>query len=177
MSYDLRLITPMLCFDTQAEEAASFYVSIFEDSEILNTVIRQSEDPGGKPGSAVTVTVRLRGHEYMFCNGGPHFKFSDAISMFVRCESQAEIDFYWDKLTDGGKAEQCGWLTDRFGVSWQISSARHWDYMKSKDAAAVDRVNQATLQMVKIDLAALDRAFEGRDLQVQDVKDVADSHA
>ncbi len=169
MSYDLRLITPMLCFNDQAEEAANFYVSIFEDSEILNTVLRQHDDPG----SVLTVTVRLRGYEYMLCNGGPHFRFTDAISLFVRCESQAEIDFYWDRLTaDGGRPDQCGWLTDKFGVSWQIGSARHWDYMKSKDAAAVNRLTQAVMSMTKIDMQALDRAFEGKDVQVP-----ADSHA
>ncbi|HVZ30273.1 MAG TPA: VOC family protein [Asticcacaulis sp.] len=173
MSYDLRLITPQLTFASQAEEAANFYVSIFEDSEILNTVVRQQDDPGGKQGDILTVTVRLRGYEYLFCNGGPHFHFTDAISLFVRCESQAEIDFYWDKLTaGGGKEGQCGWLTDKFGVSWQIGSARHWDYMKSKDAEAVDRMCQAVFTMTKIDMMALDRAFDGKPAQVP-----ADTHA
>jgi two-component system sensor histidine kinase QseC len=173
MSYDLRLITPQLTFENQAEEAAHFYVSIFEDSEILNTVVRQQNDPGGRQGDVLTVTLRLRGYEYLFCNGGSHFRFTDAVSLFVRCESQAEIDFYWEKLTaGGGKPGRCGWLTDKFGVSWQIGSARHWDYMKSQDAAAIDRMCQAILKMTKIDMMALDRAFEGKDVQVP-----ADSHA
>jgi two-component system sensor histidine kinase QseC len=173
MSYDLRLITPQLTFENQAEEAAHFYVSIFEDSEILNTVVRQQNDPGGRQGDVLTVTLRLRGYEYLFCNGGSHFRFTDAVSLFVRCESQAEIDFYWEKLTaGGGKPGRCGWLTDKFGVSWQIGSARHWDYMKSKDAAAVDRLTQAVLKMTKIDMQALDRAFEGKDVQVP-----ADAHS
>lgn len=163
MSLDTRLITPQLCFDTQALEAAEFYVDIFEQSEILNVVKRLKDDPGGRAGSVVTVTVRLRGYEYMFCNGGPRFRFTDAVSMSVLCESQAEIDFYWDRLTSGGGQEVgCGRLTDRFGVPWQIAPANHWERMKSKDAEAIDRMLQAILTMKKLDIDALDRAFAGQ---------------
>lgn len=162
MSFDTRLITPQLCFDNQAEDAARFYAGIFEQSEIVNIVKRLKDDPGGKAGTVLTVTVRLRGYEYIFCNGGPHFRFSDAISMYVLCESQAEIDDYWDRLTaDGGKALECGWLTDRFGVSWQIVPASQWAQMKSTDAKAVSRMLDALSGMKKVDADALNRAFRG----------------
>lgn len=163
MSFDTRLITPQLCFDTQAEDAARFYVDIFEQSEIVNIVTRLQDDPGGRAGTVLTVTVRLRGYEYLFCNGGPHFRFSDAISMYVLCESQAEIDYYWERLTSGGgQAIECGWLTDRFGVSWQIVPASHWEHMKSTDAQAVSRMLQALAMMTKPDADALNRAFKGQ---------------
>jgi predicted 3-demethylubiquinone-9 3-methyltransferase (glyoxalase superfamily) len=159
-------ITPYLWFDNQAEDAAKFYVSIFENSAI-GAVARYGKEGfevHGRPeGSAMTVSFRLEGQEFTALNGGPHFKFTEAISFVVRCETQAEVDRYWDKLTEGGdeRAQRCGWLKDKFGVSWQIVPVTLFEMMSGADKEKTGRAMQAMLQMKKLDLPALRRAYEG----------------
>jgi predicted 3-demethylubiquinone-9 3-methyltransferase (glyoxalase superfamily) len=159
-------IAPCLWFDGQAEEAAKFYVSIFKNSAI-GTVTRYGKEGfeihGGREGSALTVTFRLDGQEFTALNGGPHFKFTEAISFVVKCETQAEVDYYWDELREGGdeKAQQCGWLKDKYGVSWQIVPVALMTMMADTDSAKSDRVMKSLLRMKKLDLAALRRAYDG----------------
>jgi len=159
-------IAPCLWFDGQAEEAAKFYVSIFKNSAI-GTVTRYGKEGfeihGGREGSVLTVTFRLDGQEFTALNGGPHFKFTEAISFVVKCETQAEVDYYWDKLREGGdeKAQQCGWLKDQYGVSWQVVPVALMTMMADTDSAKSDRVMKALLRMKKLDLAALRRAYDG----------------
>jgi len=158
-------ITPCLRFDNQAEEAAKFYVSLFENSA-MGAVTRYGKEGfevHGRPeGSVLTVSFRLEGQEFTALNGGPHFKFSEAISFVVRCETQTEVDRYWDKLGDGGdqRAQQCGWLKDKYGVSWQIVPAALFEMMSGTDSIKSERVMRAVLQMKKLDVAALRRAYE-----------------
>ena len=158
-------ITPCLWFDNQAEEAAKFYVSLFENSA-MGAVTRYGKEGfevHGRPeGSVLTVSFRLEGQEFTALNGGPHFKFSEAISFVVRCETQTEVDRYWDKLGDGGdqRAQQCGWLKDKYGVSWQIVPAALFEMMSGTDSIKSERVMRAVLQMKKLDVAALRRANE-----------------
>lgn len=159
-------IAPCLWFDNQAEDAAKFYVSIFKNSGI-GTVTRYGKEGfeihGGREGSVLTVTFRLEGQEFTALNGGPLFKFTEAISFVVKCETQAEVDRYWDKLREGGdeRAQQCGWLKDKYGVSWQIVPAALLKMMADTDTVKSDRVMKALLQMKKLDLAALRRAYDG----------------
>ncbi len=157
-------ITPFLWFDTQAEEAATFYVSIFEDSAITS-VSRYGEEGreihGRPPGSAMVVYFRLRGQAYMALNGGPVFAFSEAISFMVHCTTQDEVDHFWDKLGEGGTPGQCGWLKDRYGVSWQIVPDALGALLQDEDRAAAGRAMNAMLKMGKLDIAALKRAFAG----------------
>ena len=158
-------ITPCLWFDNQAEEAAKFYVSLFENSA-MGAVTRYGKEGfevHGRPeGSVLTVSFRLEGQEFTALNGGPHFKFSEAISFVVRCETQTEVDRYWDKLGDGGdqRAQQCGWLKDKYGVSWQIVPVALFELMSSADSRKSGRVMRAMLQMKKLDETALRRAYE-----------------
>jgi predicted 3-demethylubiquinone-9 3-methyltransferase (glyoxalase superfamily) len=158
-------ITPCLWFDNQGEEAAKFYVSLFENSA-MGAVTRYGKEGfevHGRPeGSVLTVSFRLEGQEFTALNGGPHFKFSEAISFVVRCETQTEVDRYWDKLGDGGdqRAQQCGWLKDKYGVSWQIVPAALFEMMSGTDRIKSERVMRAVLQMKKLDVAALRRANE-----------------
>ena len=162
----IQKITPCLWFDSQAEVAAKFYVSLFPNSAI-GTVTRYGKEGlevHGRPeGSVLTVSFRLEGQEFTALNGGPHFKFSEAISFVVRCETQTEVDHYWDKLGEGGdeRARQCGWLKDRYGVSWQIVPAALFEMMSGTDKIKSERVMRAMLQMKKLDLAVLRRAYEG----------------
>jgi predicted 3-demethylubiquinone-9 3-methyltransferase (glyoxalase superfamily) len=159
-------ITPYLWFDNQAEDAAKFYVSVFENSAI-GAVARYGKEGfevHGRPeGSAMTVSFRLEGQEFTALNGGPHFKFTEAISFVVRCETQAEVDHYWDKLREGGdeKAQQCGCLKDKYGVSWQIVPAALFENMVDADSEKSGRVMRAMLQMEELDLAALRQAYDG----------------
>jgi predicted 3-demethylubiquinone-9 3-methyltransferase (glyoxalase superfamily) len=159
-------ITPCLWFDNQAEDAAKFYVSLFKNSA-MGTVTRYGKEGfevHGRPeGSAMTVSFRLEGQEFTALNGGPHFKFTEAISFVVKCETQAEVDRYWDKLTEGGdeRAQQCGWLKDKFGVSWQIVPVALFEMMSGADKKKSGRAMQAMLQMKKLDLPALRLAYEG----------------
>ena len=158
-------ITPCLWFDGQAEEAAKFYVSVFKNSKI-GRIIRYSEVGqeihGGKPGSVLAIEFELDGQPFSGLNGGPIFKFSEAISFQVPCDTQDEIDYYWTKLQEGGGSESdCGWLKDRFGLSWQVFPAALLGMLASSDRQKADRAMAAMLKMKKLDLAALQRAFDG----------------
>ena len=166
MSVTTQRITPFLWFDTQAEEAAGFYTSIFENSKILTTA-RYSEEASraaGRPaGSVMVVDFELDGQHFTALNGGPHFKFNEAISLVVHCRSQEEVDHYWNRLGDGGdeRARQCGWLKDRFGLSWQIVPDRLTELLNDRDPAKGKRVMAAMLKMQKIDIPELERAAKG----------------
>ncbi len=153
----MQKITPFLWFDNNAEEAVQFYTSIFKDSKILGTSRYGDAGPGPK-GTVMTMKFELNGQEFIALNGGPHFKFTEAISFVVNCETQKEIDEYWAKLTAGGKEVQCGWLTDRYGLSWQIVPTVLGQLMQDKDPEKVKNVTQAFMKMVKMDIEALKRA-------------------
>ena len=152
-------ITPFLWFDNQAEEAMNFYVSIFENSRILNLTRCGDAGPGPK-GSVMTGTFQLAGQEFMALNGGPHFKFTEAISLFVRCEAQQEVDDLWEKLSAGGEKSRCGWLKDKFGLSWQIVPNVLGQLLNDPDPQKSARVMQAMLQMDRLDIEKLKRAYE-----------------
>ena len=158
-------IIPCLWFDNQAEEAARFYTSIFPKSKIGNITRYGQEgfEIHGRPaGSVMTVEFELDGQSFTALNGGPQFKFTEAVSFVVNCDTQKDIDYYWDKLTaGGGKEVQCGWLKDRYGLSWQIVPAILRRMLQKPDATASDRVMKALLQMKKLDIAALMRAYAG----------------
>ncbi len=162
----MKTIMPCLWFAAEAEEAANYYCSIFKNSK-LGTITRYGtegqEIHGGKPGSVLTVEFALDGQRFLALNGGPVFKFNEAISFQVLCETQAEVDHYWEKLSANGdpKAQQCGWLKDKFGVSWQIVPVVLPALLADKDRAKADRVMKALLQMKKLDIAALQRAQAG----------------
>jgi predicted 3-demethylubiquinone-9 3-methyltransferase (glyoxalase superfamily) len=155
----MKKITPFLWFDNQAEEAARFYTSLFKDGKILS-ISRNGEGEPGKNGSVVIVTFRLNGQEFMALNGGPAFKFNEAVSFFVNCESQAEVDELWEKLSAGGEKGRCGWLKDKYGVSWQIVPTILGELMQDKDTEKANRVREAMLKMGKLDIAGLCRAYE-----------------
>ena len=155
------MIKPCLWFDTQAEEAAKFYVSIFKNSKLGNLSYYGEGAPLPK-GTVLTATFYLDGQEFMALNGGPVFKFNEAISFVVTCQTQQEIDDYWKKLiADGGKEVQCGWLKDKYGLSWQIVPAALGEMMKDKDPAKTNRVMSALMQMVKLDIGGLENAYRG----------------
>jgi len=155
-------ITPCLCFDNQAEEAVKFYVSVFKNSRIEHVTRCGAGEYGVPEGSARTVAFQLFGQPFLAGNGGPHFKFSDAVSLIVNCETQEELDGVWKKLSSaGGKEIQCGWVTDKYGVSWQVVPASLGKMMTDPDAARSQRVMQAILKMVKLDIKTLERAYEG----------------
>jgi len=162
----MKTIMPCLWFATEAEEAANYYCSIFKDAK-LGTITRYGNEGqeihGGKPGSVLTVEFSLDGHKFLALNGGPVFKFNEAISFQVLCETQEEVDHYWERLSAGGdpKAQQCGWLKDKFGVSWQIVPVVLPALLANKDPAKADRVMKALLAMKKLDIAALQRAQAG----------------
>lgn len=156
----MQKITPFLWFDGRAEEAANFYISLFKDSKILNIARYRDAGPGPKR-SVMMVTFQLEGQDFMALNGGPIYSFTPAISLFVSCETQAEVDGLWDKLTAGGSEVQCGWLKDKFGLSWQIIPKALMELMQDKDPAKSQRVFKAMLQMTKIDIAGLKRAYRG----------------
>jgi predicted 3-demethylubiquinone-9 3-methyltransferase (glyoxalase superfamily) len=151
-------ITPFLWFDDNAEEAMNFYVSIFKNSKIVN--LQRFAGQGGK--MIVTGTFELDGQQFMALQAGPLFKFTEAISMFVNCETQEEVDYFWEKLTAGGSESQCGWLKDKFGLSWQIVPSALGQMLGDKDPAKSKRVMDAMLQMRKIDIGRLRQAYEGR---------------
>ena len=153
-------ITPFLWFDNQAEEAANFYVSVFPDSKIVK-VVRNTAGGPGPAGSVLTVAFELDGLSLVGLNGGPHFKFTEAVSFVVNCQSQEEVDRYWEKLTAGGGAPvQCGWLKDKFGLSWQVVPTVLPELLTNPDAAKAGRAMQAMMTMTKIDIAALKKAAE-----------------
>ena len=153
----MQKITPFLWFDNNAEEAMNFYISIFPQSKILN-VSRHADTALGPHGTFMTATFVLNGQEFMVLNGGPEFKFTEAISFFVNCETQAEVDELWQKLTAGGEESQCGWLKDRYGLSWQIVPTALGEMLNDPDPAKQHRVMQAMLQMHKIDIKVLEHA-------------------
>jgi predicted 3-demethylubiquinone-9 3-methyltransferase (glyoxalase superfamily) len=153
-------ITPFLWFDGKAEEAANFYVSVFKNSKILS-IARFGEAGPGPKGSAMVVSFEIEGQKFSALNGGSQYTFSPAISFLVDCETQAEVDDLWKKLTAGGKEVQCGWLTDKFGVSWQIIPRAFMEMMQDKDPVRSQRVFRAMMQMVKIDIETLKRAYRG----------------
>jgi predicted 3-demethylubiquinone-9 3-methyltransferase (glyoxalase superfamily) len=157
----MQKITPFLWFNGQAEEAANFYTSIFKNSKIVS-VTRCGEGGPGPRGSVMSVTFQLEGQQFMALNAGPQFSFTPAISFFVNCQTQAEVDELWDKLSAGGKKERCGWLKDKFGLSWQIIPAALGELLGDKDPEKSKRAMQAMLQMDKIDIAKLQHASAQR---------------
>ena len=156
----MQTITPFLWFDSNAEEAAKFYTSVFKDSKILSTARYGDAGPGPK-GSVMTVSFQIGGQEFMALNGGPQFKFTEAVSFVVNCETQEEVDAYWSKLSAGGEEGPCGWLKDKFGLSWQVVPAALPKLLKDPDPAKAQRVMKAMLQMKKIEIARLKKAAEG----------------
>src|SRR5712692_5896052 len=165
MRKTMQKITPFLWFDSQAEDAVKFYVSIFKGSRIRG--VTRYDDEGakaaGRPkGSVMTVAFELDGQEFTALNGGPVFKFTEAISLVVKCETQEEVDHFWEKLSAGGQEVQCGWLKDRYGVSWQVVPTVLIELLQDKDPEKAKRVMAAMLKMKKIEIAALKRAYEGR---------------
>jgi len=153
----MQKITPFLWFDGNAEEAMNFYTSVFKNAKVGN-ISRYGEAGPGPAGSVLTASFELEGLEFTALNGGPHFKFNEAISFHVACESQAEVDYFWDGLGAGGQIQQCGWLKDKFGVSWQIVPTALPRLLGNPDRAKANRVMQTMLQMKKLDIAALERA-------------------
>jgi len=156
----MQRITPFLWFDTQAEEAARFYVSVFTNSRIVKTV-RYGEAGPGPTGSVMTVAFELNGVPFTALNGGPLFHFSEAISFVVNCQSQSEVDLLWEKLSAGGEPGRCGWLKDKYGLSWQLVPTVLPVLLGDPDAAKAQRTMQAMLKMDKLDIAALERAHSG----------------
>jgi len=160
----LQKITPCLWFDNEAEEAARFYVSIFRDARVgeISRYGKEGFETHGRPeGSVMVVAFEIEGQSFTALNGGPHFRFSPAISFQVPCDTQEEIDYYWEKLSAGGQIQQCGWVTDRFGVSWQIFPASLPDMMRDADKTKAARAMRAMLGMKKLDLAKLRAAYLG----------------
>jgi predicted 3-demethylubiquinone-9 3-methyltransferase (glyoxalase superfamily) len=157
----MQKISTFLWFDGKAEEAMNLYLSIFKNSKMTD-VVRWGDTGPGTKGSVLTCAFELDGQEFTALNGGPMYQFTPAISLVVKCETQAEVDHYWDKLLDGGKAQQCGWLTDRFGVSWQIVPTLLPRLLKDKDTAKANRVMAAMMKMIKLDIATLQQAADAR---------------
>jgi predicted 3-demethylubiquinone-9 3-methyltransferase (glyoxalase superfamily) len=153
-------ITPNLWFDTQGLEAAEFYVSVFPNSKVT-AVTYYGEAGPGPAGTVLTVDFTLDGNEYTAINGGPHFTFDEAISLLINCQDQAEVDYYWEKLLDGGEESQCGWLKDRFGLSWQVCPAGMNEILNDPDPQRANRAMKAMLSMKKLDLAQLRAAADG----------------
>jgi predicted 3-demethylubiquinone-9 3-methyltransferase (glyoxalase superfamily) len=154
-------ITPFLWFDSNAGEAADFYVSIFKNSRVLNTT-RYGKAGPGPDGSVMTVAFQLDGQEFTALNGGPQFKFTEAVSLVVHCQTQKEVDYFWARLSEGGEKVQCGWVKDKFGLSWQIVPDALSDLFKDSDPQTSQRVMQAMLQMKKLDIEGLRKAAEGQ---------------
>jgi predicted 3-demethylubiquinone-9 3-methyltransferase (glyoxalase superfamily) len=157
----MRGIVPTLWFDTEAEEAAHYYTSIFKDSEVVD--VTHYTEAGPRPaGMVLTATFKIQGQEYIALNGGPEFKFNEAVSFLVNCESQEEVDELWEKLTaEGGQPGPCGWLKDKYGVSWQIVPTRLNELLRDEDAEKANRVMTAMLQMGKIEIEGLENAYRG----------------
>ncbi len=156
----MQKITPFLWFDNNAEEALNFYTSVFNDSSIEN-VARYAKDTPGQEGSVMTAAFTLNGQPFIALNGGPVYKFSPAISFVIDCETQDEVDHYWERLSAGGEKNQCGWLTDKFGITWQVVPSILGTLLSDKDGEKVYRATQAMLKMTKLDIAALQKAFNG----------------
>jgi predicted 3-demethylubiquinone-9 3-methyltransferase (glyoxalase superfamily) len=165
---NMQKINPFLWFDDQAEKAVKFYTSIFKDSKI-GRILRYGEEvakvsASGQPaGSVLTIEFEIEGQKFVALNGGPQFQFNESVSFVVNCEAQKEVDYYWEKLiADGGQESACGWLKDKFGVSWQITPTVLIDMLHDKDAEKAERVMHAMLQMKKIDIAELKAAYDGK---------------
>jgi predicted 3-demethylubiquinone-9 3-methyltransferase (glyoxalase superfamily) len=159
----MQKISPFLWFDHQAEEAVSFYTSLFHDARITKTLRYPENSTVGTPGSVMAIGFELEGQEFLALNGGPEpgFTFNPSISFYVHCEDQAEIDRLWEPLLEGGAPQQCGWLTDRFGVTWQIVPTRLDEMLTDPDQAKVERVTDAFMKMEKFDIAELEAAYAG----------------
>ena len=154
----MQKITPFLWFDTQAEEAVEFYLSVFKDGKI-HTTTRYPDGAPSPAGMVMTIAFELKGQQFVALNGGPGFPFTNAVSLVVNCDSQEEIDYFWEKLAaDGGEQIQCGWLKDKFGLPWQIMPSQIWDWLNGDDPAMVQRVTAAVWQMEKLEVAELERA-------------------
>ncbi|MBS7563600.1 VOC family protein [Mucilaginibacter sp. Bleaf8] len=151
-------ITPFLWFNNNAEEALTFYTSVFKEAEI-GKVVRYGDAGPGPAGSLMTATFTLNGQKFIALNGGPHYKFTEAISFVINCQMQEEVDYYWEKLADGGEPGRCGWLKDQFGLSWQVVPDALAELLKGADAAKSQNVMQALMQMGKIDIAVLQEAY------------------
>lgn len=158
----MQKITPFLWFDNQAEEAMNFYVSIFPNSKVLQVTHYGDTGPGPK-GTVMTAKFQLDGQEFVALNGGPHFKFTEAISFVVNCDTQEEIDEYWEKLSAGGEKSRCGWLEDKYGLSWQIVPTALGEMFKDKDGSKADRVMKALMEMDKLEIKKLKEAYDGKD--------------
>src|SRR5437899_3013669 len=161
----MQKITPFLWFDDKAEEAATFYTSVFKNSKIgkIARYDESGEKASGRPkGSVMTVEFELEGQEFVALNGGPMFKFTEAISFVVNCETQEEVDYYWSRLSAGGEESRCGWLKDKFGLSWQVVPTVLIEMLADKDTAKAKRVMHAMLQMDKIDIPTLKKAYDGK---------------
>lgn len=154
----MQSISPCLWFDNNAEEAVNFYLAVFKDGKILSTT-RYGEGAPAPSGSLMTIGFRINGVEFTALNGGPYFTFSPAVSFVINCADQAEIDYYWDRLCEGGKAEMCGWLKDRFGVSWQVVPVQLMQLLATGESARVASMTSALMGMQKLDTAALLRAY------------------
>jgi predicted 3-demethylubiquinone-9 3-methyltransferase (glyoxalase superfamily) len=164
----MQKITANLWFDKQAEEAAKFYVSVFKNSKIgrISHYTEEGFEVHGMPaGTAMTVEFQLEGQNFVALNGGPHFKFSEAVSFIINCDNQEEVDYYWNKLGEGGdpKAQVCGWLKDKFGLSWQVTPTVLDDMIADPDKNKANRAMRAMLKMKKLDIAELERAYNGKD--------------
>ena len=155
----MQKILPCLWFDNQAEEAVMFYTAIFKNSKIDKVSYYGDEGPGNK-GSVLTMTFQINGQEFMALNGGPEYKFTPAMSLFVNCVDQEEVDYFWEKLSEGGEKGQCGWLTDKYGVSWQIVPTILGELMSDTNEKKVAKVMHALLEMKKLDIALLKKAYE-----------------
>jgi predicted 3-demethylubiquinone-9 3-methyltransferase (glyoxalase superfamily) len=157
-------ITPCLWFDTEAEEAARFYCTIFKESRVgkISRYVDEGQEIHGKPaGSVMAVEFEIDGQKFAALNGGPHFKFSEAISFQIHCEDQKEVDYFWQKLGEGGSEGPCGWLKDKYGLSWQVVPEVLFGMLMDQDRGKAERVTKAFLQMKKFDIAALERAYAG----------------
>jgi predicted 3-demethylubiquinone-9 3-methyltransferase (glyoxalase superfamily) len=152
-------ITPFLWFDSNAEEAVNFYCSVFKDSKITS-VSRYQEGGPGSAGQVMVMTFELMGQKFMALNGGPHFKFTEAVSFMIPCENQAEVDYYWDKLIEGGEASMCRWLKDKFGLSWQVTPTMMGEVLGGPDPQKAKAAMAAMMKMVKLDIAELRRAYD-----------------
>ena len=155
----MQKITPFLWFDTQAEEAAKFYASVFKNSQVVSTTRYGEAGPGPK-GSVMTVEFDLEGQRFVGLNGGPQFKFTEAVSFVVNCTTQEEVDYFWEKLSEGGQEVQCGWLKDKYGLSWQVVPTILIEFLQDKDPVKAQGVMKAMMQMKKIEIEPLKRAYE-----------------
>jgi predicted 3-demethylubiquinone-9 3-methyltransferase (glyoxalase superfamily) len=163
MKMSAKSIKPCLWFDTEGEDAANYYCSIFKNSKI-NSIGRYGEEAkhmGKEPGSVLAVEFEIEGTKFCALNGGPQFKFDEAVSFQIYCESQAEVDYFWSKLSEGGSEGPCGWLKDKFGLSWQVVPVAMMEMLQSKKAPNIQRAMNAMMQMKKLDVAALEKAYAG----------------